>query len=66
MVVGRLLTPRDVAERLGLRIFTVYRWAYDRRIPTVKIGSLLRFREEDVVGLVNNGFRPARSEVERR
>lgn len=61
----KLLTPRDVAERLSLRLSTVYRWAYDRRIPTVKIGNMLRFREEDIVELINKGFRPSQSKVER-
>ncbi|SRR5579871_584034 len=46
----RLLTPREVAERLGVS----QRWVRDHatrrwpRIPAVKLGSLLRFRWHDV------------------
>lgn len=46
----RLLTPREVAERLGIS----ERWVRDHatrrypRIPAVKLGSLLRFRWVDV------------------
>lgn len=46
----RLLTPRQVASWLGVSD----RWVRDHatrrkpRIPTVKLGSLLRFRPEDV------------------
>ena len=46
----RLLTPREVAERLGVS----QRWVRDHatrrwpRITAVKLGSLLRFRWADV------------------
>jgi|SRR5882724_5580653 len=46
----RLLTPREVAARLGVS----QRWVRDHakrrmpRIPAVKLGSLLRFRWSDV------------------
>jgi excisionase family DNA binding protein len=46
----RLLTAREVAERLGVS----ERWVRDHatrrqpRIPAVKLGPLLRFRQEDI------------------
>jgi excisionase family DNA binding protein len=46
----RLLTPRQVADRLGVS----ERWVRDHatrrspRIPVVKLGSLLRFRATDI------------------
>jgi predicted DNA-binding transcriptional regulator AlpA len=46
----RLLTALDVAERLGVS----ERWVRDHatrrhpRIPVVKLGPLLRFRQEDI------------------
>jgi excisionase family DNA binding protein len=46
----RLLTPRQVADRLGVS----ERWVRDHatrrspRIPVVKLGSLLRFRDTDI------------------
>jgi excisionase family DNA binding protein len=45
-----LLTAQDVAERLGVS----ERWVRDHatrrhpRIPVVKLGALLRFRQEDI------------------
>ncbi len=49
MGVGkRLLTPRETAEYLGLKVGTVYRKARLRELPSVKVGRALRF---DVVAL---------------
>lgn len=49
MGVGkRLLTPRETAEYLGLKVDTVYKKARLRELPSVKVGRALRF---DVVKL---------------
>ncbi len=49
MGVGkRLLTPRETAEYLGLKVDTVYKKARLRELPSVKLGRALRF---DVVKL---------------
>ena len=49
MGVGkRLLTPRQTAEYLGLKVDTVYKKARLRELPSVKVGRALRF---DVVAL---------------
>jgi excisionase family DNA binding protein len=52
----RLLTAQDVAERLGVS----ERWVRDHatrrhpRIPVVKLGPLLRFRQEDIEHFLNS------------
>jgi excisionase family DNA binding protein len=43
-----LLTVKDIATRLQVKEKTVYAWASQRRIPCVKIGSVLRFDEADI------------------
>jgi excisionase family DNA binding protein len=40
----KLLTPQDVADRLGVKVSTVYYWSHIGYIPTVKLGRLIRFR----------------------
>jgi len=55
----RLLTPKQVSQRLGLQLSTVYRWGWARRIPSVKVGGALRFRVSDIDRLIQDGFRPA-------
>ena len=48
----RLLTAREVAERLG--VTTAWVWAQTRagRIPHVQLGRYRRFREEAIEGWV--------------
>ena len=41
----RLLDVKEAAAMLGLKPCTLYQWAYERRIPVVKLfGRSLRFR----------------------
>lgn len=59
-MTDRLLTPRQAAEKLGISRTTLYHWAYERRLPTVKLfGAALRFRESDLDKLIAVSVRPA-------
>ena len=45
----RLLTTREVADRLGLAPETVLRWAKRGKLPAVYLSSrAIRFREKDL------------------
>lgn len=44
----RLVSIEDVAEHLGVSVRHVRRLVYERRIPYVKWGHLLRFDVDDV------------------
>jgi len=56
----RLLDVQEAAVLLGLKSpRTLYKWAYAGRIPSVKIGKLLRFRLSDLERLIAAGERPA-------
>lgn len=59
----KLLGLAEVAERLGLGLSTVRRWASERRIPTVKLGGRVLVAERDLARLIADRTRPARSEV---
>jgi hypothetical protein len=44
-----LLTEIDVAERLQVSLASVRRWRLEKRGPTfVKVGTLVRYRPEDL------------------
>lgn len=45
---ARLLTINDVAERLGVSVRHVRRLVFERRIPYLKWGRLLRFDVHDI------------------
>ena len=45
----RLLTAPQVAEALGFTVDWVYRMAKAFELPSVKIGSSVRFREDQIL-----------------
>ena len=57
----RLLDVNEAAELLALKPATLYTWASDRRIPTVKMGRALRFRLSTLQKLIAKAERPALS-----
>lgn len=63
----RLLDVNEAAAMLGLKPCTLYQWAYERRIPIVKLfGRALRFRLSTIEKLIADSERPAlRSLAER-
>jgi excisionase family DNA binding protein len=47
--MDRLLTIRELAERLGISLGTAYHWLSQGRLPCVRLSSrCVRFREGDV------------------
>ena len=47
--MDRLLTVRELAERLGISAGTAYHWLSQGRLPCVRLSSrCVRFRESDV------------------
>lgn len=59
----RLLTVNEAAALLGLAPGTLRNWAYQRRIPRVKLfggpRGALRFRQSDVQKLIRASLQPA-------
>jgi excisionase family DNA binding protein len=56
----RLLDVREAPTILGLKPSTLYQWAYERRIPVVKLlGRALRFRLSTIQKLIADSERPA-------
>lgn len=45
---GTLLTAVDVAERLAVSQSTVRMWVSRNEIPYIRLGRLVRFRQEEV------------------
>ena len=48
-----LLTPRDIARRLGVGKTAMYDWIARGQIRHVRVGRLIRVREADVVSYLN-------------
>jgi len=56
---GYLITAYEAAERLGCTEQMVRKMARDGRFPSVKVGTLLRFRPVDVDRFVEANLREA-------
>jgi excisionase family DNA binding protein len=46
--MDKLLTPREIADHLGVQLSTIYQWTHQGFIPHVKMGRLLRFKIQDI------------------
>jgi excisionase family DNA binding protein len=56
----RLLDVKETAAKLGVSPKTIYQWAYERRLPVVKLfGKALRFRLSTIEKLISESERPA-------
>jgi len=44
----KLLTIDELAKVLSVKKSTIYQWVHLELIPHMKVGRLLRFREEDI------------------
>jgi len=54
-----LLTIEEAAERLGVTPRMIRRLTTSRRLPFVKVGRLVRFRETDIARCVEEWTVPA-------
>lgn len=43
-----LMSIQDTAEKLGVRVNTLYDWIHQRKIPYVKVGRLVKFDLSDI------------------
>jgi excisionase family DNA binding protein len=53
------LSVEEAAAVLGCTPNTLRTWVSKRRVPHVKVGSLCRFRGEDLAAFLEEGYVPA-------
>ena len=44
----KLLTVEQICQRYSISKHTIYKWTSKSKIPFLKIGGLVRFRERDL------------------
>jgi len=44
----KLLTPEELGQILHVKVSTIYQWTHMGLIPFLKIGKLIRFKEDDI------------------
>jgi excisionase family DNA binding protein len=57
--MDKLLTVKEAASILTCSEAAVRKWLYQRRLPSVKIGRLIRLRAADIEALIEGGARKA-------
>ena len=54
--MGSLLSTKEAAERLGCSEAAIRKWTYQRRLAVVRLGRLVRFRDEDIEKIASKGL----------
>lgn len=50
----KLLKIKDVSSMLNVKIGTIYTWVKRNKIPYIRIGSMIRFDEDDLKAWLKN------------
>jgi excisionase family DNA binding protein len=58
----QLLTVKQAAELLGLKVATIRAWLYRRRLPCVRCGRAVRVPADAVAQFIERNTIPAREE----
>lgn len=58
----QLLTVKQAAELLGLKVATIRVWLYRRRLPCVRCGRAVRVPAEAIAQFIERNTIPAREE----
>ena len=54
-MADRWLSAEEIAEHLGIKKDTVYKWVAKKRMPVHKVGRLLKFQVAEVDQWVREG-----------
>ena len=57
------LTPRQVAEELGVTVRTVQRWVADGRLPATRVGGRVRLSRSSLRSVAPGSVRPADRQI---
>ena len=53
----KLFTIKQVSEILSVSENTIRKWVITKRIPFIKVGFLVRFKESDVKAILEGGLK---------
>ncbi|MBW8003106.1 MAG: helix-turn-helix domain-containing protein [Planctomycetes bacterium] len=58
-ILNPLLRPQQVAEILGVKLSTIYKYSMSGTLPSVKINGNLRFQEKQIQDFIQQHTKPA-------
>lgn len=53
--MNQFLDIKDISELLKVKESTLRAWVFQKRIPTVRVGALVRFRLSDIEKWIKSG-----------
>lgn len=56
MVIDKLIDIETAAAYLDINKFTMYKYAKAGRVPCIKLGGSVKFRESDISEIIINGL----------
>jgi excisionase family DNA binding protein len=63
-MADRWLSVEEIAQHLGIKKDTVYKWVRNRNMPAHKVGRLLKFQVNEVDQWVREGKAACGSKVD--
>jgi len=60
MVEEKILNIKEAAEKLGVKVNTLYSWVNFRKIEYVKVGRLVKFKQSSIEKFINDNCVPMR------
>lgn len=51
--MNQLLSAQETAQRLGVSLWTIYRWARSGRVASIQLGRRRLFSQEDLQALIS-------------
>ncbi len=55
MTDDRWFSLEEIAEYLGVKPDTLYKWIYRKKMPAHKVGKLWKFRKEEIDRWIREG-----------
>ncbi len=57
--ITSLLNAREAASLLGIKLATLRKWTYERRIPCIRLGRRVLYNPEALKRIIRAGEQPA-------
>ena len=63
MLEDRWLSVAEIAEYLGVKRDTIYKWIIRKNMPAHKVGRLWKFRKEEIDAWIRHGSKNNQEET---
>lgn len=57
VLMAKLYDIQDTSKILGVSVSAIRKWVIQKRIPFIRIGTLIRFKEEDLIKISQEGLK---------